>query len=302
VLLLTSTSDIVRVVTGSAATVNAHASWMDNASGTITPGRTNTAAISSATTTTVVGSPGGSTQRNVKNLTIRNTHASISTTVEVQHYDGTNSESLWSGTLGAGESVTMTDNGDWQAYSSAGLLKTGSTTLILTNRSTSTVSAGYAVDTYLAGSNITMPTAGPVVGTTYHCLFDMVKTGAGTAAFTANVRFGTAGTVSDTSILSLAFAVGTGVIDTGTFELWLHFRTVGSGTSAVVVGTLQCRHHLAATGLVTTGASGMGQITSVSSGFNSTTAGAILGLSVNGGTSFSGTNTIVEAQLLYQSQ
>jgi len=42
-LLLTSTSDLVQVVTGQAVTTDVHASWVDNASGTITPGRTNTA-------------------------------------------------------------------------------------------------------------------------------------------------------------------------------------------------------------------------------------------------------------------
>ena len=62
-LLLTSTSDLVQIVTGSSASVEVHADWMDNASGTITPGRTNTAAITGAATTTVVASPGVSTQR-----------------------------------------------------------------------------------------------------------------------------------------------------------------------------------------------------------------------------------------------
>jgi len=51
-LILSSTSDIIRVVTSAAADVDVHASWVDNASGTITPGRTNTAPITTATTTT----------------------------------------------------------------------------------------------------------------------------------------------------------------------------------------------------------------------------------------------------------
>jgi hypothetical protein len=113
-LLLTSTSDIVRVVTGSAATVHVHASWVDNASGTITPGRTNTAVISTATTTTIVGSPASSTQRNVKHLNITNAHASTSTQVTVQHYDGTTSEDLMSVTLLAGENLVFSQEGEWQ--------------------------------------------------------------------------------------------------------------------------------------------------------------------------------------------
>ncbi len=112
-LLLTSTSDIVRIVTGSAADVDVHASWVDNASGTITPGRTNTAAITTATTTTVVGSPASSTQRNVKNLNITNSHASTSTQVTVQHYDGTTSEDLMAVTLLPGENLILDETGNW---------------------------------------------------------------------------------------------------------------------------------------------------------------------------------------------
>lgn len=337
-LLLTSTSDLVKVITGSAATVDVHASYMDNNAGTVTPARTNTAAISTATTTTVVGSPGASVQRNVKMLDIFNVHATVSTTVQVTHTDGTNVETLWSGTLLAGESVIMDELGVWTKYSAAGLAETlglplttkgdilgfdtapnriavGTDMQVLTaaasaaggvkwafpllaNRSVSTVSAGYAADTYLAGSSIAMPAGGPVVGTKYRCVFDMVKTAAGVATLIVTVRYGTAGTTADAALLTFTFAAGTTAVDTGQFELNLHFRTVGSGTVAVVVGTLTCQHALAATGLISTGASGIGQFTTVSSGFNSTPAGSILGISVNGGTSFSGTNTLVEAECI----
>src|SRR6185295_1682844 len=124
ILLLTSTSDVIRIITGSAAAGDCHAAWMGNASGTITPGRTNTASISTATTTTVVASPGASTQRNVKNLTVHNTHATVSTTVTIEHFDGTNAETLWDGTLLAGESVIQDEIGVWTAYTSGGIPKT----------------------------------------------------------------------------------------------------------------------------------------------------------------------------------
>ncbi len=163
--------------------------------------------------------------------------------------------------------------------------------------STATVSAGYSSDTYLAGSGIAVPTGGFVAGARYGCVFDMVKTAAGSAQFTITLRIGTLGTTADAAILTFAFAVGTAAADTGTFEVWAHFRTVGATTTAVLVGTADCFHALAATGLITTGASGQGQITVVSSGFDSTIAGTTIGLSVNGGASFSGTNTIVEAEL-----
>lgn len=165
----------------------------------------------------------------------------------------------------------------------------------LSNASTASVSAGYASDTYLAGSAITIPVAGAwKAGTIYTLLFDMTKTAAGSAAFTVTVRMGTLGTVGDASVLTLAFGAGTAAADTGLFELLLSFRSVGSGTSAVLQGAIQCTHHLAATGLVSTGASGTGIILATSSGFASTTQ-TILGVSVNGGASFSGTNTLVQA-------
>lgn len=337
-LLLTSTSDLVQVVTGSAGAVGVHASFMDNNAGTVTPTRTNTASITTAATTTVVASPGSSVQRNVKTLFVHNTHATVSNAITIQHTDGTNVENVWSATLQPGELLVLDESGDWYHYDGNGnpyvvglpittkgdilsfstapvrvpvgsdmqVLTAASSqaagvewaTPILNNRSVSTVSASFASDTYLAGSSIAMPAGGPVVGTTYHCMFDMVKTAAGVAAFTVNLRYGTAGTTADASLISWAFTAGTAAVDTGTFEVWVHFRTVGSGTSAVVVGKIECRHALAATGLISLGASGQGQITTVSSGFNSTPAGSILGLSVNGGGSFSGTNTLVEAQTI----
>lgn len=111
-LLLTSTSDIVRVVTSTAGDIQVHASYVDNASGTITPGRTNTA-ITTATTTTVVAAPGASTQRNVKGLYITNNHATTSCFVEVQHFDGTTSAELMGVTLLPGENLGFREDGSW---------------------------------------------------------------------------------------------------------------------------------------------------------------------------------------------
>lgn len=163
--------------------------------------------------------------------------------------------------------------------------------------SVATVSAGFAADTYLAGSRMVAPTTGFLVQSRYVCVFDMVKTAAGTATPIVVVRIGTAGTTADAAILTFTFAAGTAAVDTGTFTVTAHFRTVGSGTIAVMAGTCVCSHALAATGLISTGASGNGQLAVVSSGFDSTVAGLVIGTSFNGGTSFSGTNTIVEAEL-----
>lgn len=120
-LLLTSITDVVRVVTGTTgSSINVHASWVDNLSGSITPGRTNTAAINTNTTTTVVGSPAAVTQRNVKNLNLTNSHATVSTQVTVQHFDGITSEDLMSVTLLPGENLVFDESGSWSHHDTQG--------------------------------------------------------------------------------------------------------------------------------------------------------------------------------------
>lgn len=115
-LLLTGTSDLVRVVTDAAGDIEVHASFMDHSAGTFTPDRTNTASITSATTTTIVGSPASSTQRNVKHINIRNNHASQAVLTTVFHTDGTNQEDLFECTLLAGEALVFTQGGVWLHY------------------------------------------------------------------------------------------------------------------------------------------------------------------------------------------
>jgi len=113
-LLLTSTSDILRLTTGTATTtIEVHASYIDNAAGTITPGRTNTR-ITTAATTTVVASPGASTQRNVKGLYITNNSAGTTCLVGVEHFDGTNSVELMQFNLLPGENMTFNEDGGWR--------------------------------------------------------------------------------------------------------------------------------------------------------------------------------------------
>jgi len=119
-LILSSTSDLVTVTATTAATLEVHASWMDNASGTITPGRTNTATISSTTETTIVAAAASGSQRNVKHLSVFNDHASTTATIDVQHTDGSNKHSLCKAVLLAGERVIFDQEGDWIHYDSNG--------------------------------------------------------------------------------------------------------------------------------------------------------------------------------------
>lgn len=126
-LLLTSVSDLVRIVTSAAGDIEVHASWVDNNAGTITPGRQNTA-ISTATTTTVVPSPGSGVQRNVKALQITNNHASSSCFVEVLHTDGTTPSELIGVTLLPGENLGLREDGSWVHRDANGAEYTGAQT------------------------------------------------------------------------------------------------------------------------------------------------------------------------------
>lgn len=112
-LNLASTSDVIRLVTGSAAQIECHTSWVDLNGTTVTPGRTNTPHITTATTTTVVASPAASTVRNVKHINITNDHASQSSMVTLEHYDGTTVIELISFVLLPGENMIFNEEGRW---------------------------------------------------------------------------------------------------------------------------------------------------------------------------------------------
>lgn len=153
---------------------------------------------------------------------------------------------------------------------------------------------GYAADTYLVGSSIPLPSGIPLANSTYHTLFDVTKTGAGVAAAVLTLRFGTLGTTGDAALCVFTFGAQTAVIDTGVFEVWATFRTVGAGTSAVVQGLAMLTHNLQITGLDSTGPMNFHLLPVTSSGFNSTVAASIIGLSVNGGASAAWTTTLVQ--------
>ena len=112
-LLLTSISDVIRVVTGAAAsTIDVHASWVDLSGSTVTPGRQNTV-ISTAATTMVVPSPEAGTTRNLKGLYITNDSAGTSCSVAVEHFDGTTQVELIQFTLLPGENLGYREDGSW---------------------------------------------------------------------------------------------------------------------------------------------------------------------------------------------
>jgi hypothetical protein len=121
-ILLTGTSDVLRVVTSSTANIDVVAGFADYATGTVTPGRSLTT-IASATTTTIVAAPGASIQRTIRFLSIRNRHASTANTVTLQLFDGTTAFQIHNIVLAAGEALVYDEAAGFLYLSALGLPK-----------------------------------------------------------------------------------------------------------------------------------------------------------------------------------
>jgi hypothetical protein len=141
-ILLTTTSDVLRIVTSFAADIDVFASFIDRNGSTDTPGNQD-AAITTATTTSIVSAPGASTYRNVRNISIRNKDAVDGCTVTVQFYDGVNAREVIKATLAAGESMNYEDGYGWSVFES-GITPAGSSGQIQYNASGSFGAAAKA--------------------------------------------------------------------------------------------------------------------------------------------------------------
>jgi hypothetical protein len=107
-LILASTTDLIQLQVASAGQIDVHASWMDNVSGAVGAGRTNTPTITTSTTVTIVASPASGAQRNVKTLHIRN-RGSASNTVTLIHTDGSTAVQIDKMTLSPGVTLQYID-------------------------------------------------------------------------------------------------------------------------------------------------------------------------------------------------
>lgn len=118
-LILKSTTDIVRLTNGSAGELNVSASLTetDNSVPPVTqdtPDPAHLGAITTATTTTLVAAPATSSKRrNVKTLVITNPHATVNQSIVVERYDGSTAVQIWGGVLLVGEMLVMDETGNW---------------------------------------------------------------------------------------------------------------------------------------------------------------------------------------------
>jgi hypothetical protein len=297
VLILRGTTDLLRLVTGSAGDIRVHVSALDASDATPPviqpiPDLGPVAAITTAATTTIAAAPGSTLQRNIKGVSVFNASATVTNTVTVELTDGTNVALLARTTLLPNEWLVRTENGLWLHFDSNGGLYQARANPVLFNQSVANQGPGFATDTYATGSFIVLPGV-PKVGTRYRVKIALSKTAAGTATPILQVRVGTAGTTADTSRLSFTFSAGTAATDAGEFYIDVVFRSVGSGTSAVVQGFCSL------TSQPTTGISLLiKNVQTTSAGFDSTVAGLGIGVSINGGTSAAWTVTLVAAELV----
>lgn len=283
-ILLTTTTDKLDLITGTAADLDVHASWMDYSSGTVTPGRTNTA-ITTATTTDVVAAPASSTQRNVKKINVRNKDSADATDVTIRFNQNGTAFELHKARLAPGDVLQYIDGVGWFIVEAL-----ASRTYSDANGNSADVVAS-AADTYLTGSGLYV--SGRLkAGTVLEWALRMTKTAAGTATPTWILRFGTAGTTSDTARLTFTGAAQTAATDTG--MVWISVVVGSYSSSGVLIGALQMDHTGTTTGFMN-GAQGQ-MLTVTSAAFDMTVAGSRVGISVNPGASGVWTHQLVSAR------
>lgn len=160
-----------------------------------------------------------------------------------------------------------------------------------------TSQAGFAADTYLANSNILIPSWGVQAKTTFRWQISASKTAAGVATPAYSIRIGAAGTTADTARVTLTGPAQTAVADVGTLNIMATVQNVGA--AGIIQATAWWDHRgTAASSTIGTGFAndGTGHVEAASAAFdNSALGGQIIGLSLNGGASAAWTVTQVIA-------
>jgi hypothetical protein len=290
-IILNVTTDKLQLVTSAAGDIDVVVSFGQVTQATppvVEPFDRQLTTIVTAATTDILAAPASTKTRTPEEITIRNTHATVANTVAVLYNANATLYEIHKVTLAPGEMVEYIRGIGW--FLVAAYLPN------IRNQSVTDQVLTVGTEAYLAGSNIAIPANRPIaIGTRFYWRLVGSKTAAGTAAWSVVVRFGTAGTTSDTARLTFAQVtqVQTAAVDTGTWELRCVVRGPLSA-SCIVAGLLEFNHHLAVTGWSTVGNADSYQITS--GAFDITTAGMIVGLSFIPGASTVATFQVVTAE------
>lgn len=279
-LLLTSTADIIRIVTSAAvSTITCHASFVDKNADTITPSRTNTN-ITTAATTTIVAAPGTGVQRNVRSISITNNSSTTATQATVQHFDGTTSTDLMGVTLQPGENLILDETGQWTHHDPQGapygysvpaaanlgftgtLAETFPRQFATTNSTIGASGTLFLQAIYLTAgqlvSNITMFSATTAAATTTN-LFFALYSGASTPALLAQSAnqgaYTWAANTSKTLAMTTPYRVPTsGLYYVGVMQAATTIATLLGGAAklnAIIASTAPIIHGTSTTGLTT---------------------------------------------------
>lgn len=240
-LLLTLTTDKLKVVTDAAVTVDVHASFIDYAAGTVTPGKQNTA-ISTAATTDIVAAPGASTQRNVKTLNLRNKSTSANVGVTIQYDANGTVYDLHGATLRPGETLEYIEGVGW--------FSVGPRVPASPNAATADQSIGASATAYIAGSALMFP-ANPSVGTVLRWAISVAKSAAATATETWSIYFGANGSTADTSRVAFTGDTETAAADEARVDIIATIRGPISA-SCIVQGQFVMDNNLSTTGFSNT--------------------------------------------------
>jgi len=121
-LLLTSVTDKLQIVTGSAVAVDVHASYVDItlATGNFASAAPQNTLITTAATTDVVSSPGAGIARNIQTLSVRNKSATSPQDITVKHIGGATTVELIKVTLRAGYQLCYIDGEGWELLDANG--------------------------------------------------------------------------------------------------------------------------------------------------------------------------------------
>ena len=151
-LLGASVNNKIEVVTDASADIEVDVSWMDASTSTwaVNGGDSDPLTSITTATTTPIKTGAASTLRSIRNLSLRNNHASTSCNITVQKTDGTDTVTLFKCNLLAGELAVRTATGQWLHYDANG----GIYPSIGAAASQAEMEAGTATDRYVTPQGV----------------------------------------------------------------------------------------------------------------------------------------------------
>lgn len=199
--------------------------------------------LATTTPTTIVAAPGTNKDDTVELVFVRNVHATSSVDPLIEHL-GDVTIQVAKPTLLPGESLWIINGVPFHYDSNMGVYG-GSLSKPFIKAAVNDQVIGASATAYITGSDIDV--ANLKVGTVLRWILRFIKSAAGTATMTFDVRFGPNGTTADTARgPTLATGTQTAVADVAELELTCVIRAIGA--TGNFQGAWEFQHDLDATG------------------------------------------------------